>query len=413
LCPPAEAAWTQFQGNARHDGNVGGDIGANAFDLRWNLSSSQLSGNVVPGVVADGDSAFLTVSPGKTEPYDVVCLNSRTGAENWRRGFAPYGFGLSEPSIGNGKVYVHQWGHSGVSGGNASQYPYVFGLDATTGEIDFATNHSGQWSSGSRPTVAGTQVFAAGGYYGGLDAYNGVGGAKSWFANVNQQYGWIPAADDERVYVYMGAASASPGPPTGRLYAFQRSSGASAFTVINTDDTWTSNTSSVVVGSQGNVLAFSRTQQGIKLVNFDIVTQSVTWRTPGTFNGRIAVDDGTIFAPNGIELSLFDESTGNKLDSWFAPAGESLQGNLIVSDDLIIAQTQQSTYAIRRSDLTNVWSTPLTGDLAYSDRTLFISYHGGVSAFAAVPEPTGFGLLVSVGLVLLCRSGRVRQRITI
>jgi outer membrane protein assembly factor BamB len=206
----------------------------------------------------------------------------------------------------------------------------------------------------------------------------------------------------------MGAASSSPGPPTGRLYAFHRSSGASAFTIINNDDTSHSNTSSVVVGSQGNVLAFSRTQQGIKLVNFDIATQSITWRTPGTFNGRIAVDDGIIFAPNGIELSLFNESTGNRLDSWFAPAGESLQGNLIVSDDLIIAQTQRSTYAIRRSDLTDVWSTPLTGDLAYSDRTLFISYPGGVSAFAAVPEPASFGLLISVGFLLVCQSRNVR-----
>src|SRR5262249_35114675 len=157
-----------------------------------------------------------------------------------------------------------------------------------------------------RPTVIDQQVFAAGGYYGGLDEYDAITGTKLWSKTVNQQYGWIPAADASRVYVYMGYASASPGPSPGRLYAFNRVGGASAFTILNTEDTFRSNTSSPVVGDMNDVLAFSSAQSGVKLVSFDITTQSIKWRSAGSFNGRIALDDGMIFAPNGNELTVLD-----------------------------------------------------------------------------------------------------------
>ncbi|TWT91530.1 Outer membrane protein assembly factor BamB [Botrimarina colliarenosi] len=404
----ALGAWTQHQGNAWHNGNVGEAIGAIGFKQAWSILATDLGGSIVPGVVSDGGTVYFSARTNGADPYSVIAVDSVTAAEDWRRGFKPYSGGISAPSIGNGKVYVHQWGHSGISGGNASQYPYVFGLDAANGDIDFATNHSGQWSSGSRPTVIDDQVFAAGGYYGGLDAYDGVNGGVDWFAKVNQQYGWIPAADEDHVYVYMGAASASPGPKTGRLYAFDRRTGASAFTIINSDDTWTRNNASPIVGSQGNVLAFSSARDGNKLVSFDISTESVVWRYPVLTNGYVAVDDGLVFAPNGIELTVLDEATGTPVDRWFAPSGEAITGNLIVADDALIVQTDQRTYLLDRSSFDELWSTELKGEVAYTDGMLFISNSSGVYALATVPEPSSAIMLASACMVLL-RSCRCRR----
>jgi outer membrane protein assembly factor BamB len=331
--------------------------------------------------------------------YQVMALNRSTGNKVWNQGFITDLDEVSQPSVGNGKVYVHQWGHSGISGGDPSQYPYMIGMDAQTGTKQFATSHAGQWSSGSRPTVAGTQVFAAGGYYGGLDAYNGLSGDSSWFAKVNQQYGWIPAADSQNVYVYMGPASSSPGPQVGTLYAFNRNTGASAFTIQNPDDLHTLYDGTVFLGSQNDALTLTYNKT---ITSFDLVNKSVRWRKAGNFNGSFAFDDGRVFAGNGIELDELDEATGNVLRKWFAPSGEYLAGNLLVTESLIFAQTNRSSYAIDRLTLSPVWSTSSIGDLALGDGMLLISNASSVVAFA-VPEPASILIMLAGGAALTAR----------
>jgi hypothetical protein len=387
---PTIASWTQYQGNAAHSGYVNETVIPSAITMVWTKSSTQLQQySLISGAVTDPQTVYLSgsLSGGK---YQVLALDRLTGAKLWTQDFVPYASsGLSSPSVGNGKVYVHQWGHSGISGGNASQYPYVFGLNATTGKIEFATSHSGQWSSGSRPTVADTQVFAAGGYYGGLDGYDGQSGSRNWFAKVNQQYGWIPAADSQNVYVYMGPASSSPGPYTGTLYAFNRATGASAFTILNPADTHTLYNGTVFLGEQNDAVTLT---YGKTITAFDLGSRTVRWRLAGNFSGAMAINGGSIFASNGIELDQLDETSGTTLAKWFAPAGQSLTGNLAVTDDLIFARTDLATYAINRSTMQPVWSTNTVGDLAIGDGLLLISNSTSITAFSLTPEP-GWALI--------------------
>ena len=186
-------SWSQFQGNATHSGYIPLTIHSERIQPLWMVTNTQLGQtSFVQGVATDADHVYLT-------GYNAKRHLRRHRSQRFYRGGVlasvfqlPFGRSVSSPSVGNGTVYVHQWGHSGVAGGNPSQYPYLTGMDAGTGTIRFATSHSGQWNSGSRPTVAGNQVFAAGGYYGGLDSYDAQTGARTWFAPVNQQYGWIP-----------------------------------------------------------------------------------------------------------------------------------------------------------------------------------------------------------------------------
>ncbi|MCC7084350.1 MAG: PQQ-binding-like beta-propeller repeat protein [Pirellulales bacterium] len=388
--------WTQFQANSAHSGHVAGTISLPT--PLWNVPNASI-GDVgfVPGVVTDEQRVYVTAyshNSGGYSYFDVVALNRTNGVKQWSRQLASYSGEISAPAVGNGMVYVHQWGHSGISGGNAAQYPYVTGLNANTGAIQFATSHSGQWSSGSRPTVSGNLVFAAGGYYGGLDAYNAAVGGLAWSTGVNQQYGWIPAADSEHVYVYMGPASASPGPHTGTLYSFNRTNGSLAFKILNPTDTFTLHNGTVFLGGQND--AITRSRSG--LTSFDLNAQTVRWQALGNYSGAMAIDQGTVYAANGIELSLLDEATGQKVNSWFAPPSESLEGNLLLTDNVIIAGTTKGTYVIDRSTLTNLWSTSITGDLALGDDTFLISTPNVLYAYA-VAEPNAGTLMIAI---LLC-----------
>jgi outer membrane protein assembly factor BamB len=113
----------------------------------------------------------------------------------------------------------------------------------------------------------------------------------------------------------------------------------------------------------------------------------------------MAVDAGIVFASNGKELALLDEATGAKLDSWLAPPGQSLTGNLLVTDNLIFLHTSQSTYAIDRATLTSVWSTNVAGDLALGNDMLLISDDYGLYAYQ-LPEPGTMGLIMGAALLV-------------
>ena len=120
----------------------------------------------------------------------VNALNIATGSEVWEWQYPGNDAEeLSPPSYENGKLYVHRWGHSSSCGITCNDKPRLLGIDAANGQQLFGTIHAGQWSSGSRPTPSGGNVYVAGGYYGGLDNYNGTTGNIQWFAGMPQEYG--------------------------------------------------------------------------------------------------------------------------------------------------------------------------------------------------------------------------------
>lgn len=412
LCVAGQAVsqntWSQYQGDSGHTGSVDEVVQASFLEQIWSVTPQDYGHDrFIQGVSTDGTKVYLSskINSASFSPHELIALDAATGQAQWSQEFLVYSHsGISAPSVSNGLVYIHDFGHSSSSN---TEQPTVHGINAADGTIEFSTTHSGQFSSGSRIAVSGSQIFSAGGYHGGLDAYDSTTGAHEWFADVNQQYGWIPAVDSQRVYVYMGGASASPGPMVGTLYAFNRQTGAREWAIQNPDDTFRINSAHHVTIGDDNVFAVADGDSGVDIVAYSKVNGEIQWRQEGIFStGGMAVDDGLIYANNRLELAVLSQSTGDILRSWDAPGDEILFGNNIVLDNVVFTQTDAATYALDKDSLSQVWSVDLTGELSFSNGTLYISGREGLHAFA-VPTP-GSALAAGAGLAA-CASRRRRR----
>jgi outer membrane protein assembly factor BamB len=189
----------------------------------------------------------------------------------------------------------------------------------------------------------------------------------------------------------MGSASGIPGPEIGTFYAIDRSTGNLAFTIHNPDDRNSLYKGTVFLGSQNDAITLTNGAAGLTLVSFDLDQQTIRWQSAGNYLSTVAIDRGLIFAANGSKLDVLNETTGVKTGSWVSPTS-NLNGHLLVTDNLIFAQTSLRTYAIDRATLTTVWSTNTVGDLTLGNGLLLISTGNSVAAFA-VPEPSALALL--------------------
>jgi len=418
---PALAQWSQFQGDAGHTGYAAGSINAPSLIPLWSIGAPDYSVNPTDtGVAIVDGKVYATMWEGYSfrGPSLLSAFNGQDGSLLWQQAVpVNSGAGVSAPTVAGDRVYVHHWGHSGNNSSSfPDDYPALVGFDANMGNQLFWTTHSGQWDSGSRPTVLGDQVFAAGGYNGGLDAYS-LNGVPLWFHEVNQQYGWIPAADNDNVYVYMGEASASPGPSTGSLFVIDRVTGQRRSTILHptSDGSFYGQLQSVMLGGRGDALALTYNDHPARndsrtLVSFDISGESILWERNGDFSGNPAVANGIIAIPDEDVLRFLDQNTGNDLWTW---SGGSVFGNVVLTDDYAFVNASNAVHAINLQTQQSVWSIDgLTGDLALDNGLLIVSNPEGVYAYAeassstpkSVPEPTTiWGLATVLGFGVLSK----------
>jgi len=417
---PALAQWSQFQGKAGHTGYAAGSINAPSLIPLWSIGAPDYRVNPRDTGVAIVDGkvyAMMRKGYNFRGPSLLSAFNGQDGSLLWQQAMpVNSGFSFSAPTVAGDRVYVHHWGHSSSSGSSFPwTYPALVGFDANTGNQLFWTTHPGQWSSGSRPTVLGDQVFAAGGYYGGLDAYS-LNGSHLWFQPLNQQYDWIPAADDDNVYVYMGEASASPGPSTGSLFVIDRVTGQLRSTILHPASfgSFSDELQTVMLGGRGDALALTFNDSGRNgsrtLVSFDISGESILWERNGEFSGNPAVANGIIAIPDEDVLRFLDQKTGNDLWTW---SGGSVFGNVVLTDDYAFVNASNAVHAINLQTQQSVWSIDgLTGNLALDNGLLIVSNPEGVYAYAEassstpkpVPEPTTiWGLATALGFGVLSK----------
>ncbi len=403
LSPQAFAQWSQYQGDAAHTGYVNEAVARTNHTRIWERSfTTVMNRGPWPGVAANSQGVFQMVQTGTDYHYqDLVCLDSRTGSQRWSTPvYTSFGM-VSAPSVDGSRVYVHSYGHSNVSGAPASYHPRLIGFDSLTGAVQYETGHDGQWGSGSRPTVLGGQVTALGGYYGGMDCYDAVTGARQWFIPFSQDGGPPPAMDENFAYVHFGLSSGA------QFYAIDRQTGQVQYSILDATDTWGTAAYAPALGSQNDAIVAGNGYR--KLTSFDLQQHTIRWTRQLDVVDAVAIADGAVFVPTKNWVSMLDEATGWDMWSWNAPVGVTLSSNVVLARNALFVASHTSLYAIDRASGATLWSEYL-GDggsnleytLALYDGVLYAAGYNRLIAFNVVPEPSG---LLSCGFMVALACG--------
>lgn len=391
----ARADWTMYRGDAGRTGYVQTSLNAANFAQAWSVpitfQSSGTGSWYEQGVTIDGTRAFITALEGYAPAgnYHVMALNLADGTEAWRRTIQGRAFdGVSSPSYMNGTVYVNRAGHSGISGGTDADLPKLIAINSVTGAIKWETPYSAQWGENFRPIPTGSQVFAAGGYYGGFYGYNGTTGAQQWF---NPNSTWDPAnanvaVDDLYVYVHGNRYHRSSGAPAGPI---MHPAGASLFNpVVHGDERFFA--TQISSGASG-------------FAAFDAVTLQRLWEHPTpSYVRNAAVSDQHIALLVGNNLTLLDRQTGTPTGiTWNGPS--SLWSDLVLTDSHVFLSSNAQVYAVSLATGQSVWTGPVGGELGLSDGMLLVSNRNHLTAFH-VPEPaSGAMVLLLLGATACTR----------
>ena len=357
----AAVEWTTYQGNASHTGYNPVAMDVAVFRELW---SRTVAGPALQPVTAGDGRVYVSTST-HFGLQQAKALDARTGAELWSRDFGAIQAVLP-PAYANGTVYLQTGGH---------EDSYLWALDAASGSVRFRSAYGNQWSRNFAPTVVGSSVYAAGGYYGGMYAFSTVDGAQRWFAPLNQYDGFTPAVKDGLVYAYTG--SYSP-----KLTVADAATGAVAFEIPDPGfvwDGWSMNTAPTLGGAT-NVLATN----GRRLISFDLQSRTIGYAITSDFRGQPTVANGVVYVANGAQVEARNEIDGSFGWLWIPPTGQPV-GPMIVTKNLLLVSTATDTYAVDLTSRQHVWSYPAGGHLTLSSQgILFIAQASGVLTAVSV-----------------------------
>jgi hypothetical protein len=346
--------WTTYQGNVGHTGYNPVAMDTRVFQELWTKTVSSAALNPVTagqGQVFVTTNAYFGIEQAKS-------LDARTGAELWSRDFGAI-HSVNPPAYANGTVYLQTGGH---------QDSFLYALDAGNGSVRFRTAYLNQWSRYFAPVIVGSSVYVAGGYYGGMYAFNTADLSQRWFASLNQYDQFTPAVKDTFVYAYTG--SYQP-----KLTVTSANTGAVAYEIADPGfvwDGWSMNTAPTL-GGASNVVATN----GGRLISFDLASRSIGYALAGSFRGQPTVAGGVVYVANNGQVEARAEGNGSLQWSWTPPDGPPV-GPMIATKNLLLVSTAANTYAVDLTSHAQVWTYPAGGHLALSAQgILFIAQSSG------------------------------------
>jgi hypothetical protein len=346
--------WTTYQGNVGHTGYNPVAMDTRVFQELWTKTVSSAALNPVTagqGQVFVTTNAYFGIEQAKS-------LDARTGAELWSRDFGAI-HSVNPPAYANGTVYLQTGGH---------QDSFLYALDAGNGSVRFRTAYLNQWSRYFAPVIVGSSVYVAGGYYGGMYAFNTADLSQRWFASLNQYDQFTPAVKDTFVYAYTG--SYQP-----KLTVTSANTGAVAYEIADPGfvwDGWSMNTAPTL-GGASNVLATN----GGRLISFDLASRSIGYALAGSFRGQPTVASGVVYVANNGQVEARAEGNGSLQWSWTPPDGPPV-GPMIATKNLLLVSTAANTYAVDLTSHAQVWTYPAGGHLALSAQgILFLAQSSG------------------------------------
>lgn len=350
--------WSTFQGNNAHTGYVPVEVKPDQMVLRWkrgavNNSGSGYNATMSPLVTSNG--RFFASGANKLTAYQ-----ESDGKEVWSYDVS----GLRNPSVNppavaNGVVYM---------AAGQQDTTFMMSFDAANGALLMKSQMSSQWEHYLSPVVQDGAVYTNAGAYGGMYAF-ALTGERLFIGALSQTSGWSPAADSRAIYAYTGDALTMFEPKTGAVLSSIKDTQFTNY-VYHVGG-------SAVIGANGGVYAAAYSNAylgggaiGNSLMRFDTAKGFLDWRVPGLYQVAPAYADGVLYAPNAnpYRIEARAEADGKLLWSWIPPlSGDTaFHASPVVTKNLLIASTNQNTYAIDLKTRKLVWSYPAPGYLAIS-----------------------------------------------
>ena len=295
--------WTMHQGDAAHTGFVDATIDPFVFAKRW--SRPPLPGTARVNPVTFGPGAVFTSS---ADLYNIehkaFAVDLGTGATRWIVSFGNIS-SSDPPSYAAGTVYLTTGGHSDA---------FLYALDAATGVRRFRSRYDNQFFRFRAPVISGSTVVMAGGFGGGVYAFDASSGTQRWFVPTGAYEQWTPAVGNGIAYAYTG-------PSDSKVRFVDVATGASLGEIPDAAfDCYTAFTPSApTLGGSNDLLT---TACG-RLASFNLQTRALQWHFDGRFAGTVAVAAGVLYVVNGNQLEARRESDGELLWSWKPVVGQT------------------------------------------------------------------------------------------
>jgi len=346
--------WSGYNGSAAQNPYVPASFDPAAFSRRWNKPASAGMAASAP-VVEDGRVFVIHSSANK---WELSATSEASGAELWRYDLGA-ATGPNPLATGNGKVFVRSTGTGGS---------FLWAFDQASGQVLGKTLINSTPELHQAPTVIGDIVYM--GNTAGLEKFNAATGQVEWRTVIRfAGGGWAPAVSGHVAYTVQYDS----------LVAIDADNGSTAFSVQDPVLGGTSGEpKSLVVGDN---LAIAKI--GFKLVGIDLQSHARTWMADSNTAGQHALANGIVYAlgENGMVLEARSAASG-VLDwktGWlFANSTGLANARMVVSANLVFVSSPTRTVAVDRASHQVVWTSPVGGELAISDRgVLYIASPAG------------------------------------
>lgn len=340
---PALSSWSTYNANAAQNAFVPASFSPAAFTGRWVKRESAGSTGGAP-VVENGRVFSLRVSAGK---MDVVATSEASGDELWRSAIADPA-DTRALAAGNGRVFV-------TTGGQGSSHLWT--LAQTTGQLISKTPLNAPSEFQSAPTVVGDMVYL--GHSRGMEKFNAAVGVFEW-SNLSMNVmatSWTPTVVANRAYMLLGSS----------IFALDSGDGSIASRLEEpalADSFY--HKPLVVSGKLGIAAGASR------LAAFDMQSLTRTWIAESSTAALPVLANDTVYTlGSSMEIEARAAATGVlqwKSARVFDFASELANARMVVTSNLVFVSGTRSTKAIDLATHQVVWSYPLGGELAISDR---------------------------------------------
>jgi hypothetical protein len=317
--PNLPGDWPTYGNGPAHTGYFPGKLNGLPFVFKWKTAMPH---NVLSQPAVGGGRVYVSAGY-YFSAMSLRALDAGTGTGVWTNNL-PNVNSISPPTYNSGAVYNQQ--------GQGVSPSYIRSFNAATGSTNWQTSFTSQGYNYMAPVVAGGRVFTDTGYYHGLTSYDQAGGGSQWFVELGGSEQWAPAYYNGKVYTWLGSFT-----------EWNPATGAANWTVTNGLSGAASSRTVAVADERAYFI-------GSQLYCVNLATHTNEWAVGGSFSGTPAVANGIVYAISNKFVSAF--TTNGVFVRQFDPNSfyENYYGQLIVTDDVLIAVGAYGAYVYRLSD---------------------------------------------------------------